>query len=158
MSIKLGSNGKLQLGSTIALLLITVLAVDHCNCDQGKRDRFFVNLNSLPAPFIRIHLGSLLFSIVDCCCWMQFFVVVKLSVCNVNWRDERDEARPKITFEGVLSMAKPSDDDVTEIKTKIIPSLTFPRKAENYSSGKFSSLFSRKPFSTLIPFYLSTTS
>lgn len=68
------------------------------------------------------YCSPLLIVVVGC----SFFVVVKLSVYNVDWRDERDEARPKITFEGVLSLAKPSDDDVTEIKTKIISSLTFP--------------------------------
>jgi hypothetical protein len=99
MSISLGTKGKLHFISSIALLLIITLAIEHCNCDQGK-DPFldviqktsnFSSLRSslsLPAPSIHPFMYSctsaLLFSIVDCCCWMQFFfVVVKFSVCGL---------------------------------------------------------------------------
>lgn len=76
MSINLTTREKLQFISPIAFLLIIALAIDRCDCDQGKKDTFLSSqIHILHQPFTFISLDSLLFSIVDCCCWMQFLLL-----------------------------------------------------------------------------------
>jgi hypothetical protein len=90
MSIKsiLRTSEKLHSISSIALLFIITLSIDHCDCDQGKKDTFLPSqIDIFLHSSIHVHLAycsPLLIVVVGC----SFYFVFS---CMWIKRDEREE-------------------------------------------------------------------
>jgi hypothetical protein len=94
---------KLQFVSSIAFLLIVTFAIDHCDCDQGKKDTYFCHPQFfVPAPFMYLeslhYCSPLLIVVVGCsfCCCENFCMWIKEERKNEAWVEEEE------IFKGVL--------------------------------------------------------
>lgn len=104
MSIKSVRKTKenLQFVSSIAFLLIIALAIDHCDCDQGKKDTFCHPQFFMPAPFMYLkspyYCSPLLIVVVGCsfCCSQTFCMWIKEE------REEQSMEGEEEIFKGVL--------------------------------------------------------